>query len=471
MAFPQKSETKTIVGSLIWVAAIAALAILIRTQVTEDSVVNRLSGYFGQQQRTVEFISPEYQLLGFGDPVFSIVDNEVTRVGNIAHIDFGEGNERFRLGDTKSAMATMYGNAPELSPGDYLKVHQTDQSMEWVIRTMMPPDMRQRIGKLITDAWQANQNELVTMFQPLIEDSIADAGRIIQEDLKVAIENHRDEIDSLSQRYQKQLLEKEIIPMVREEIWPIVKDEAQPLAETIGQEIWQEVSVLRFGWRYIYDRSPLPEKKLTEKEFNRFVEKKAVPILENHLEDFIEVQKSMLIRISGNEKVKATFSKSVREIANDPEFRDLTASIMKEVLVDNPRLKEALRAKWQSPEARKAMSVANRKLDPTVTQIGSTLFGSTKTAITPEFARVLRNRVLHKDERWLTLHTKSAGNRDEEFAMQIIEANKSDGATTDDSRLPMFYEYETSDYPEATAPPIDEVMLKRATAPKRADEE
>jgi len=250
---------------------------------------------------------------------------------------------------------------------------------------------------------------LISLFQPLIEDSIADASKIIREDLQAAIESHRDQIDELSQRYREQLLEKEILPLVRNEIWPIVQTETQPLAETIGQEIWKEVSVWRFGWRYIYDRSPLPEKKLTEKEFNRFVENKAVPIFENHLEDFIDVQKTTLTKISGNEKVKETFSKSVREVSNDPKFRELVASIFQEVLVNNQRLKNAIRENWQTADAKQAMSRANRRLDPTVTQIGATLFGSTHTAITPEFARVLRNKVLHKDERWLT--SSSAGLR------------------------------------------------------------
>ncbi len=460
MPFPQKSETKAIVGSLIWIAAIALLAIMIRTRLTENSIANRLSGYFGQQQRSMELISSDWQMLGFGDPVFLLTENQTIRVGKIAHIDFGEGYEKYRLGDTKIAMATFYGNAPRLEPGDYLMVHQTDQSVEWVIRTMLPPEMRKKIGQLITNAWQANQDELVAMFRPLIEESIADAGKIIQDDLKVAIQNHRVQIDALSERYQIQLLEKEIIPLVRNEIWPIVEEEAQPLAQSIGQEIWQEVSVWRFGWRYIYDRSPLPEKKLTEKEFNRFVETKAVPILENHLEDFIDVQKSILTRIAGNGKVKATFSKSVREVANDPQFRDLVTSIIKEALLENPRLRETLKEKWQSPQARRAMLIANQRLDPTVTEIGATLFGSTRTAITPEFARVLRNKVLHKDERWLTLHTSSAGNRDEDLATNIVEAIESGENTPANGRLPMFTEYETFEYP-AAAPPVEESILKR----------
>ena len=163
MAFPKKSKTKTIFGALIWICAITALTILIRSNVSENSIADRLSGYFGKQQQTIELVSSKYQMIGFGDPVFSISDNKTTRVGNIAFIDFGEGYESYRLGHNKTAVATFYGNSPDLSPGDYLKVHEVDESVEWVVRTMMPPKMRAKIGALITDAWQSNQDELVSM--------------------------------------------------------------------------------------------------------------------------------------------------------------------------------------------------------------------------------------------------------------------------------------------------------------------
>lgn len=463
MPFPRKSETKTVIGALLWVLGIAALTILLRSNLQGNSVLSRVQSYFGKQTRSVELFSVGYQRIGFGDPVFLQTEDETVRVGNIAFIDFGPGYERFKIGDNETAQVKLYGNAPPLAPGDYVKVHQSGQSMEWVIRTMMPPKTRRKITELITKAWSENEDELVALFMPLIEDSIADAGRIIQEDLQVAVERHREQIDALTQRYQDQLVKKEIVPLVRDEIWPIVQEESLPLADTIGKEIWKEVSVWRFGWRYIYDRTPLPEKNLTEREFNRFVERSAVPILESHIDDFIAVQESTLARISSNEKVKATLSKSVREITNDPEFRELAALIFKEVLLENNRLRDSLTATWKSPKARNAMDRANKKLDPVVTEIGATLFGSTYTAITPEFARVLRNKVLHKDERWLTLHTKASGNRDEKFASKIIEGLKEKGMSTDTgpTRLPMFTAFESEQFPTPAAPPIEEVVARK----------
>lgn len=459
----RKSKLKTIVGILFWVAAVSVAVYFGWSKFGEGTLLPRVSGYFGKRQHAVDLHSPTYQRLGFGDPIFVVDGQSATRVGNVAFIDFGEGYEKFKIGDTKTAAATLYGRCPPLEAGDYVEVHASDDSMEWVVRTMLPPESRARISALIVDAWKRNQKDLLAKFAPLIEDSIAEAGSIISEDLQVAIANHQAEIDAISNRFQDQLIQREIVPLVKSEIWPIVQEETQPLVETIGREVWQEVSVWRFGWRYLYDRSPLPDKQLTEKEFNRFVERKAVPILENHVDDFIDVQKQVLDRITKNETVRKTVSESVRQVTEDQDFRDLVASISKDVLVENSRLKEALRQNWSSPEARRAMEFANYKLDPTILQIGQSMFGSTKTAITPEFARVLRNKILHKDQRWLTLHTKSLGNRDEQLAAILIDAQQHESTDSNGAmRLPMVGASVVSDFPEpsATATKIEPPLRK-----------
>jgi len=429
----QPTNFKTIVGILFWIAVACGLAWTFASDRSKKAeaepaafpMATQLAEYFGRQPRNVELWSPEYQMLAFGDPIFLEGQENTIRIGNISYIDFGEGYEGFKKGETKTANAVLYGNAPKLSPGDYLLLHETGQSMGWVIKTMLPPDMRARIGELILTAWQKNEQELVSF----IEKSIADAGNILREDFQAAVERHRNEFDQLANRFQKDLLEKEILPLVKNEIWPIVREETQPLAETIGREIWQEVSVLRFGLKYIYDRSPLPEKNLTEQEFKRFIENKATPILESHLDDFVQVQKQTLRRISKNQAVKQTVSNSVRKVIDDPEVQKLFNVLMQEVLIKNERLRESIRDNWESPEARQAIAWANSRLDPTIIEIGRELFGSTDSQITPEFARVLRNKVLHKDERWLTLHTKSLSNRDEEMAGYILAGSDSTPTT------------------------------------------
>ena len=130
MAVPRKSETRSIIGALIWVAIIAALVIFLHAALAGDSVFAKLNSYFGKQSRTVEIYSSTYQRIGFGDPIFLQSGGETVRVGNIAFIDFGKGYEHCRIGDNEHAQVTLYGIAPALVPGDYIEVHQSGQSMD-----------------------------------------------------------------------------------------------------------------------------------------------------------------------------------------------------------------------------------------------------------------------------------------------------------------------------------------------------
>ena len=110
------------------------------------------------------------------------------------------------------------------------------------------------------------------------------------QDLENAFAKREAKIRQIGEKYQSELIEEELVPLIESEIWPIVQKQSEPLAAQIGQEIWQEVSVFRFGWRYLYDRSPLPEKKLAEREFDRFLDEKLIPILKSHVGDFLELQ-------------------------------------------------------------------------------------------------------------------------------------------------------------------------------------
>ena len=186
----------------------------------------------------------------------------------------------------------------------------------------------------------------------------------------------------------------------------------------VGQEIWGQVSVFRFGWRYLYDKAPLTDQKLTEAEFKRFVDNKAIPILEKHMGEIVELQKTILKKVSANEKVKETVSASLKTIIKDSEVQQLFSEAFQEVFVNNDRLQGVLEERWNGPDARRVMALTNQRLEPTISNIGAALFGTPDGAITEEFARVVRHRILHKDSRWFTL---KLANPEEPRSSQAIE--------------------------------------------------
>jgi hypothetical protein len=158
----------------------------------------------------------------------------------------------------------------------------------------------------------------------------------------------------------------------------------------------------------VYDRTPLPQKNLTKREWQRFLEEDATPVLQAHADDFLRVQQQIAADVAQNPRIRETVRVTLAQFTQDPELRALVWGIAREVLVDNPRLREVIQQRWRSPQTQYAMQRSAERFEPTVRRIGDLLLGTPEKGVTPEFARVLRNQILHKDRRWLVL-TPSSG--------------------------------------------------------------
>lgn len=403
----QKFESRLIFGVLFWIGIIACSVILLRKTVSDTPRASgMLFDYVTKQRRLVEIEFPNEVVLSRGTPVFSSDPLQVNPIGVVSSLD-GFESDFTGAAWTDRASILLYGNAPRLRQGDSATYHAAPDNTEWVLKTMLPDRKRQEISALIAGAYKENQQEILDAFRPILNESIAIASRVIREELTVALEKREDQLEELGGRYRRELVEEKIVPLVRSEIVPIVQVESEPLVGEIGQEIWGEVSVFGFGWRYLYDKTPLPDRKLTEREFKRFADQKAIPIIMAHMDEIIEVQKRVIRKVAKNPKIKASLAESFDAVLKDAETQALLTDIFEDVLVNNERLKIALEEQWQSPAAQDAIALANNKLEPTINEIGVSLFGSPDGEITPEFARVVRHRILHKDSRWLTLKTES----------------------------------------------------------------
>ncbi len=404
-------EIKLVTGILIWIGLIALTAISVRhTNAISPRAVQDLIGYIGAQRSSINIISPQHVVLGIGDPLFVEKDGVLEPIGMVtalkldqSQLDLEKRTKTIRLAWVKGAQVTFFTGGPSLGEGASIELNATDQSPAWIVKTMLSPSMRKEISQLISAAYSDHQEDLVEQFRPVIKKTIVDSAQLVRDSVLDELNRQQETVAAISHRYQNDVIQKELMPVIQAEVWPIVEEEASPLVEEIGQEVWQEVSVWRFGWRFLYDKSPLPDKKLSQREFDRFVQNKALPIFESHFEDVIEMQKRMIARVLANKKVTETVSTVAREFFSDEEVQRLFKDVFRKAVVDNPELRESIERTWQSEEARSAMKMANGRLESTITRIGQSLFGSPKGKITPEFARVLRNRVLHKDDRWLVL--------------------------------------------------------------------
>jgi hypothetical protein len=277
---------------------------------------------------------------------------------------------------------------------------------------MLPPEKRLQIQNRIKEAMDAHGGELMAVFEPLVRKSLEQSLPVIEEEFRRSVDRHRGEIDEMADRWNNEIVSKRLIPLARREILPIVRRQGEPVAQEIGRELWDRASIWRFGWRALYDKTPLPEKNLVQGEWDRFAEQEAVPVFEAHMDDIVVAIQRIVTDVAANASVRSELSDVANSLASDPQARQLVRSILKETFVNNPRLREVWNGVWTSDQAIRALDLAADRLEPVVRGIGDDLFGTQETGIDPNFARVLRNQILGKDRRWIVARISEKGHGD-----------------------------------------------------------
>ena len=279
--------------------------------------------------------------------------------------------------------------------------YQNHGRLEDAIELMFPPEKRQRIEKVIATAMQAHGQRIGASLAPILEKALRDSLPAIESGFRLSVERHRGELDILAARWNDEVVAERLVPLAKHEIVPIVRARAEPIAQNIGLELWKRASIWSFTWRAIYDKSPLPQKDLMKQEWDRFVSEEAIPVLEEHANEIASAVQEAMVEIAGNQNVRKELAAAADLIASDPAARALVQTLLREAFVENLSLRKVWTEAWTSDEARAAISKAGEALEPTIRQIGDELMGTRETGIDPGFARLLRNQVLQKDQRWV----------------------------------------------------------------------
>jgi hypothetical protein len=379
------------VGALIWLGLLVAAVVYCWRDVSQQqsSTVAQLSEFILKPRHEILLQFPEPQLLYVGDPIFERRGDRYIRVGEIVSTSGVRGVDA-EDDYAEQAIAEIYSSASPMGTGDQLTYYPASDSMGWVIMSLLTPKKRQKIEAILTEAYQEHFDEISEEFRPLVLQTLESAAPLIWDQLLQSIEERRAQWSEIGYRYKIELLDKQVAPLLQRTIWPATVRQFEPLVTEIGQELWSRLSLWGFGWRYMYDVSPLPHRV-------------AVPVIESHLPEILDGVRQLLETLSANQEVRAVIANSLQAIAEDRQVRELAIGLLREVLLQNERLHQMLIEIWQSPQAQQAIRLTNDRLDYAVTSIGAELFGDPFVAITPEFSRVLRYKVLKKDFHWFLL--------------------------------------------------------------------
>lgn len=382
-----------------------------------DQVAADVWTYYAGDYQPATLKMPEAVDLAVGDPIFSIdAAGNIKRIGEVRGLLFDD--QPTRRAYVNSAQAMFYPDAPDFaalaatassttssaanaSLAPRVEYYSTDQSLVGAMQMMFPAEKRKEIARLIMAAYEEHNEQIAEDLWPIVHATLKETVLALEKELAISFAQHRDELRAIGAKYQQEIIADDVIPLVREVVWPIARERGEPMANQIGKEIWERVSLWRFGWRMVYDRTPLlPTRNYTEKEWQRFVDAEIVPVLERHTEDMVQVTQSILRDVGRNSEVRQALRKNLTTMLDDPDLQRVIGAIVKEVVIERDSLRATFRKHWSTPESQQALRMVSAKLEPTAKEIGELIVG-TPQEISPEFAMVLRNYALAKDRRWI----------------------------------------------------------------------
>jgi hypothetical protein len=339
---------------------------------------------------------PQSSPLVVGDPLFlEYAPGQFHFAGDIFEV--GTASQDGRV------IRVHWRNSTPLPSSPLIEYYQTPRSLTWIAKTLLPPEKKEKVIKRIVTHYQAESPKINAKLVPVLRDVFEKSIPVIEKSAVAYVRSQRGRVQTLGQKYQETLVQKKLVPLLRRDVMPIVEKHASPVVESIGAELWDRASLWRFGWRYAYDVLPLTNRNLVQAEWHRFVENEAIPVVESHFDEFIEVQKRIILEATSNPSVRKAIQESMETLIDDRELQTLLGDILQHAVVNNQELHQVLQEAMTSEKAIALGKQFEESLQPLANDIGVELFGTETEGLTPELVAVLRSQILGKDQRWLVI--------------------------------------------------------------------
>ena len=162
-------------------------------------------------------------------------------------------------GNLRAIVALYSADAPPDATTHTLTFYETSEAAGWMVQTLLPPEKRKLVAAEIAAAYQDHSAEILAALKPVVQDTLRDVASMVEAELPTVIARHKSEIEDLGGKYQVEIVQKKLLPLVKEEIWPVARERAVPLANKIGKQVWERVSVGTFAGKFLIDRLPFTD--------------------------------------------------------------------------------------------------------------------------------------------------------------------------------------------------------------------
>lgn len=392
-----------LIGGVLLIA-LAAIGWFLGTQHPKKSSSRwTWSGYLLSSKPSQSIRLPSNSSIAVGDPLFlEVSPGAYEFAGDVLSVETISSGEKRAL--------VLWRNSTSVPQNARVEFYETPRSLVWIARTLLPPAKKKKVIDKILAHYQAESPKINAKLMPVLREVFEKSIPVIEKSAIEYVRSQRTRVQGLGQKYQEELVRKKLIPLLRRDVMPIVEKHSVPVVEKIGEELWDRASLWRFGWRYAYDVLPLTNRNLVQAEWRRFVEEEAIPVVESHFDELVDVQKKIIVETTANPAVRNAIQESIESLIDDRELRALLSDILQFAIVDNQELHQVLQDVMHSEQAVQLGQQFETSLQPLANDIGVELFGTETDGLTPELVAVLRSQILGKDQRWLVVREEKSTN-------------------------------------------------------------
>jgi hypothetical protein len=330
-----------------------------------------------------------------GNGVLAVMDGRLARVGEVVRVR----NAGPELRDLLATIAIDERTAEFRPRAGAVGVRRSQgRSFLFALQTLLPAARWRQVQEEWSSFRSRHAASLAHELEPLASELLAAALRAVAEELPDALERHRAEIDAVVARMREGLAQEQVRPLLVEELWPMVKRHAAAPMESVGRELWERVPLMSFALRAAADRLLEDEPVRVEDRWRRFVEEEALPTLRAHQPELEQAFAALVKDVLSSEPVQARATAAWEGVRYDPQVQALARALVRELLVENPRLPAAMKALAERPATKERVRRLGERFQEFFDPLGDLIFlDETGEGINPDLAWLIRLLLLRRD--------------------------------------------------------------------------
>jgi len=401
-------------GICLWLAAGTGVALWASARRGSATPLERALEFAAGEPRMVAADLPSGRLSP-GDRVLRLRHGALRVCGEVLRVEGPVGGATATL-----ALYPDAGLPDPLPTGTRLVRLDARATLEWALGRVLSPERRERLTAELRAMATEGRDRLRDALGPMLEEFARGVAGDILAELSGFLRTHEEQL----RRVGQDVLERARVrwePLLRELVWPRVVDRLQPLAERLGQELWSELpwgeiaagAAQSLGGAvanvFLPSEYRLPTDQIRRWR-DRYLAETAIPKVASYLPAALETVGEVLGELIEDERVGQALRDTLfRDGLGDPRVTGLLAQALSTAVLDNPRLRERLRALFDDPRLRRALFDLAEQLEPRVMAFARALvLDETGGALHPELAMLIRVRGIGSEGNWVLLELPDA---------------------------------------------------------------